>query len=189
MKRNIILILIVLSSVTSFAVTEDSFSIVQDKSVGFSFMVTNDCYNSLGMSYQQWLPHGIGVQATVGGGFAKYNVDSFLSVQLELQKLFFAHRFDTTKTKITTSLFGYLAGGFTCYEDKYYETLYDQRKDNYYEVYHEEFLKVFGFGLGLGVDVIFSDHISIPFTMGFMGQFLNNPAFGLSAGAGILYRF
>lgn len=187
MRKTSLVILFLGVVATSFAVAEDGFSFVEDKSVGFSCLATYDCYNSLGMSYQQWFAHGIGLQVTVGGGFAKYNMNSLFSVQADLQKLFFAHRFN--RSEITTALFGWLAGGFTCYEDDYTEFMYDEAGDSYNEIYHEEFVKAFGLGLGLGVDVIFSDHVSIPVTMGFMGSYSDEVRVHFCMGSGLRYRF
>lgn len=187
MKKKKLAILFLVLLPLAFASAEDSFDFVNDKSLGFSSMMTYDVYNCWGISYQQWFKYGIGLQVTAGGGFAEYNMDNLFCAQLELQKMFFAHKFK--RSEISTILFGWLAGGFTCYEDDFYDYEYDEAGDVSSSVLYENFVTAFGFGLGLGVDVVFSDYISLPISMGFMGSYSDKLKVHFAFGSGLRYRF
>lgn len=162
-----LMIVVALSSVT--AERANTKSEYLDTGVGLNFQVTmGGCI--AGLTYQHWFKNDWGIQGTVG---ALVNESLFYSADLQVQRLFLVH---DLRERNLTALFGWMNAGVI--------------STDLSEDYNESIIKpAINVGAGIGIEVTLFEHISIPVKMGFVGQFLNNPAFGLSLGAGLLYRF
>ncbi|MCD1655676.1 hypothetical protein K7J14_13345 [Treponema zuelzerae] len=58
------------------------------------------------------------------------------------------------------------------------------------DVYEEGAYKANGVaGLGIGIEMIFFEHFSIPLQFGYTGEFPNDPGLGFTFGSGIRYRY
>lgn len=171
MAKKVFTLVFMLVFVASFAVSEraNARSEYFNTAVGFDFQVTMGGYIA-GITYQHWFKNDWGIQGTVG---ALVNDSVFYSADLQLQRLFLVH--DLGK-KSVSSLFGWVNAGVA--------------STNISEDYTEEIIRpAINMGAGIGMELVFFEHISVPLKLGFVGQVLNNPGFGLSVGAGILYRF
>ena len=174
MKKHLLIFFLMAFSVFCFAAESENIS-VSDKAIGFSYnYVTTEFFN-FGITYQQWFDNSLGFSSTIGG---LYQQDSEIGVTalFDLQKKFLTNHFP--KSDITTILFGWVSGGY------YFENYISSNPEN-----ETTMNNVYATGLGIGFDIIISDHISYPIKVGFMSSYGKEFLIDFSFGAGFCYRF
>lgn len=127
-----------------------------------------------GLQYQHWFKR-LGMQFTAGGWANSYNgtlssVD--FSVLAELQGKLYSHFFSP---KFGSIFYAWAMTGFHGYSDISAGDL----------IFYPNLVA----GFGLGIELIFIQHISIPIQFGFSGELPNDMNFGFSFGSGLRYRF
>ncbi len=161
-------VLLILSCSLAFA-DENLFS----NAAGFYGMVWPESGVG-GLQYQHWFKH-LGMQFTAGGWAQSYSgqissVDCALTA--ELQGKLYSHFFSP---KFGSIFYAWALAGFHGYTDNQDGDLI--------------FYPNGAVGFGLGIELIFIQHISIPVQFGYSGEFPHNMNFGFSFGSGLRYRF
>ena len=170
MKKHLLIFFLMAFSVFCFAAESENIS-VPNKAIGFSYTSGTKEFMNMGISYQQWFDNSLGFSGTIGGAFQK-DSEIAITTLFDLQKKFLTNHFP--KSDITTILFGWFSGGYT------YE---------WYKGDNEYSNSAYAAGLGIGFDVIISNHISVPIKVGFMGSYGEKPLVDFTWGAGFCYRF
>lgn len=173
MKKHLLIFFLMAFSVFCFAAESENIS-VPNKAIGFSFDWGTEEFGNFGICYQQWFDNSLGLKASVGGFYLE-DSEAVLTTNFDLQKKFLTNHFE--KANITTILFGWLSGGYNFEMGK--ETSY---RDEYS-------IRTYAAGLGIGIDIIFSEHISYPIKAGFVSSYGNSFLVNFSMGAAFCYRF
>ena len=174
MKKHLLIFFLMAFSVFCFAAESENIS-VPNNAIGFSYTSGTEEFMNMGITYQQWFDNSLGFSCTIGGTFQK-DSEIAITTLFDLQKKFLTNYFQ--KSDITTILFGWISGGYT----------YDKIEANYSD--HEDYLAyAYAAGLGIGFDIIVSNHISVPIKVGFMGSYGEKPLVDFTFGTGFCYRF
>lgn len=184
MKKSLCISFILLLSVCCFCddnTTEKQFN----KALGFYYGFVQNA-NVGGISYQQWFESKLGFQIASGGFYYPKEYDNtylyWFSLETQLQYCFFYNK----ARKSDTRFFGWILAGVVAQNEN--KSFYDDSMNPQLITFtHDKFDAVLG--LGIGIELIYNSHISIPFEIGFAGCFPISTSFGMSTGVGFQYRF
>ncbi len=172
MKKKIIIALAVMLIIgSSFAFAIEG---IAPNAAGVYGMIWQGESGAGGLQYQRWFNH-LGMQFTAGGIATSYDgkiQSADFAVLAELQGKLFSH---VASPKFASVFYAWALGGFHGYTEVKSGDLY--LKPN----------AVVGFGLG--IEMIFVQHISFPIQFGYSGEFPNDLNFGFSFATGFRYRF
>ncbi len=146
-------------------------------------------FSNSGLQYQRWFNDRIGLQSQVlawyESGRNQYD-DPEYEFALNTQLLFSLFKTNFGE-KAGTNLYAWGLLGYYLYNTTDYV---DGSSLGVYSIrITESICNNFVFGAGFGFDVMFWDHLSVPFEFGFAGQMPHETRISLTAATGIRYRF
>lgn len=189
MKKKIIFIFFVFALATGLLFAETSEKETYNHSLGFAYKY-DDNYDSeiVGISYQQWITDSIGLQTTLDFYYDSnpglFDTSYKFSLDAELQ--FKLYKYTNKKNDFSTILYTWLSCGYCSFIEKDVDYDYDNEK---YVVTSEKQINALCPGLGFGLDFIFSQHISIPVSVGFLANISDTLSSNFAYSTGIRYRF
>ncbi len=128
-----------------------------------------------------------GFNATLGGYLDPDNTfysDYFLyyAIYSTVQYRVYGHKFTD---RLSSQLYTWFLLGHLGYMD----WVSSLSEDGVYSSSVGDYRADYLVGLGIGIEVIFSEHLSIPLDFGYVGEFPNDLLISFSFGSGIRYRF
>ncbi len=158
-----------------------------ENAIGFSFLAGNPQATSpyaYGFDYQRWCTDRIGFQLCAGGFWNPSSKECLsYSFSAQIQAKLFSFSFEDVFTSL---LYFWGMAGHNGYQT---QTSSWNEEAKAYDFSPDPFIASLTLGIGLGVDFILVEHISIPVTFGCVGEFINNNYLGLAGGIGIRFRF
>lgn len=190
MKKLLLSLFICLSCVTfTFAQEEsENFNLPKNALGFFAKNVNNNNGPVLfGINYQRWLNDYIGLQGTIANEyvntFQENGEEIFFNADLELQVKIIEHKFKSID--LATTLYAWASAGI--YSENYFGSEYIQSS----EVWKDIKLKntYFLTGIGFGFDMTLYEHVSIPFSFGYIASFSDEFLADFTVSVGYRYRF
>jgi len=186
MKKNVCLCVLALSLVATGLSANDEIPHAYDEWPGalglfVSSLATNPGY---GIHYHYSFGR-LGVSATLGGYYDPGNKlysDQVLyySIFSTLQYRVYGHTFSPG---LSTQLYSWVLGGHIGSID------WVEGPVGSYTSVHGPYKADFVAGLGIGIELIFRGHLSIPLEFGYVGQFPNDKIVSFTFASGVRYRF
>lgn len=184
MKKSI-KFLVILSAILGLGVANLSAHPLEAKTaVGIYGMSTTETNNAsaYGLELQQWFTPKLAV-TVLGSAFYQdnewysrpFNANVSLQLTYSLIESQFGNHFGSR-------FFAYALGGYSGYGENVKSN--DAKAENKIVYSHNALVS-----LGFGFEFLMFDHLSIPLTFGFAGEFPNDPAAGFCLGAGVRYAF
>ena len=192
MKKKTIFMFLVFALASSLVCAQTNEQDIYNHSLGFIYKYDSNVESMLGgIAYQHWFDNGIGLQGTVAANYI-HSADYFLSLDMEVSFQLYKKTFESkhypNPRSISTVLYTWLSCGYLQYPTReYYDGLIGGSSDI---EYRETTVKALCPGLGFGLELIFFEHFSIPFAIGFLanideGKISSNFAYS----SGFRYRF